>query len=179
MNIVALDPSLVSFGWACEFDRVVSCGTIKPGKRRGMERIDFILAELNESFGFGDSIGDLFVLEGYSYGSRGRAAVSLGELGGVLRHELHKNRVPFVEVSPNGRAKLATGKGNAAKEAVLVEAVRRLNYAGSSHDEADALWLLEAARQHYKRSVIALPKKHLEALEAINFPTRETIGGAP
>ena len=61
----------------------------------------------------------------------------------------------------------ATGKGNASKSLVLVEAVKRLGYDGYDNNEADALWLADiGARLHgYQRP--ALPAAHLRALERL------------
>ena len=79
-------------------------------------------------------------------------------------------QVPVVEISPSALKKLATGKGNSPKDAVLAAAIQRLGYKGHDHNEADALWLLEAAQQHYGRCTVVLPKTHLKALEAIEWP---------
>lgn len=61
----------------------------------------------------------------------------------------------------------ATGKGGAAKAQVLAEAIRRLDYQGHDHNEADALWLADmGARLHgYNRP--ALPGAHLKALDRL------------
>lgn len=61
----------------------------------------------------------------------------------------------------------ATGKGNASKALVLVEAVKRLGYDGYDDNEADALWLADlGARLHgYNRP--QLPATHLRALDKL------------
>jgi hypothetical protein len=112
---------------------------------------------------------DLVCIEGYSYNSR-NGGERLGELGGVVRLALHENEVPWVEISPAVVKKLATGKGNSAKEEVFAAAIRRLSYKGSSLDEADALWVREAALQHFGQPTTELPAKHLEALKGIEWP---------
>jgi Holliday junction resolvasome RuvABC endonuclease subunit len=114
------------------------------------------------------------VVEGYSFASPNRAH-ELGEVGGVVRLYLHDQRVPWFEASPSTRMKVATGKGQASKGAVLAEAVRRLQYQGHSEDEADALWLLELIRQRYQLTGAAkLPASHVEALARITWP--ELVG---
>lgn len=117
-----------------------------------------------------DRAGDLNVIEGYSYASRGQAIISLGELGGVVRVALTDTGVKWVEVPPACRAKYATGKGNASKEQVFAEAIRRLGYAGHSNDEADALWLRAMALDHYGAPVCEMPKVHRAALDAVKWP---------
>lgn len=59
---------------------------------------------------------ELVYLEGYSYGSKGRSVVDLGENGGLLRWKLWKNEFQLIEVAPSELKKKATGKGTAPKE---------------------------------------------------------------
>lgn len=133
-RIVGLDLSLTATG---------ICGDAGPrvytSKRRGMDRLTDILDNV-----YWDQIGDatdLVVLEGYSFGSRGAAVVSLGELGGVMRHTMHTNGCVYVEVPPSVLKKFATGKGNAGKPDMLAAAIRS-GYDGPNDDNAvDAWWL--------------------------------------
>lgn len=59
---------------------------------------------------------DHLVIEGYSYGSKGRSVVDMGENGGILRWKLWNNKISYSEVAPSELKKMATGKGNANKE---------------------------------------------------------------
>ena len=52
---------------------------------------------------------------------------------------------------------------------MLTEAVRRLGYAGSSNDEADALWLACAGHHLLGHPVIDVPKINAAALAAIDM----------
>jgi hypothetical protein len=56
-------------------------------------------------------------IEGYSYGSHGRI-FNLAENCGILKYKLHKLGVPVTVVEPSRVKKLATGKGNADKQAM-------------------------------------------------------------
>lgn len=160
-KILALDASLTSTGWALEG----LCGTLKT-KLRGTERLVWIRDQVLD---LARDV-DLVVIEGYAY-ARANQAHQMGELGGVLRVALHEAGIPLAIVSPNSRAKYATGTGNAKKEHVLVEAVRRLDYRGSSNDEADALWLWYMALDHYgSAGKVDLPQKHREALQKVDWP---------
>lgn len=163
-SFLALDLSLVRTGWATYIGWTTTGTVEEPGS--GMERLERIRSRISIL-----AAGcDLVILEGYSFASRGRAIVSLGELGGVVRHWLHCQRIPVVEIPPSCRAKYATGKGNASKDAVLAEAIRRLEYDGHLHDEADALWLLTMALDHYGLDNPSVPKAHRSALEKIHWP---------
>lgn len=171
MRVVALDPSLTAFGWARSragpaLGDPWESGVFKP-KGRGVVRLQRILDRVVEV----TDGADVALIEGYSFGSRGRATFSLGELGGVLRLALHQRGIPFVEISPASVKMLATGRGNAPKEEVLVEAVKRLGFQGSDHNRADSLWIMQAALIHYGLPGAAdLPKQNLRALEKIEWP---------
>jgi len=167
VRILALDPSLTGTGVALygtelegEFAGVRTWTIVPPAHYRGAARLHAIQQEIaNVARGI-----DLVVIEGYAF-SRQNQAHQLGELGGVIRLTLFCMRVPFVELAPSIRAKLATGKGNGSKDEVFSAAFVRLGYRGSSKDEADALWLLEAALQHYELPGRAtLPQTHTERL---------------
>jgi len=152
-----LDLSLTSTGVAT----VKGTSRICP-KCKGMERLVLIRNEvlaLRPEF---------VVLEGYSFGSRGRALFNIGELGGVIRMALWERDIPFLEVSPSALKKYATGKGNAPKDAVLATAIRN-DFEGSNNDEADAWWLLQMglATQATATNRCKLPKYRLEVLKAL------------
>ena len=56
-------------------------------------------------------------IEGYSYGSKGKI-FNLAENMGIFKHKLYKAGVPVTIIEPSKAKKLATGKGNADKEAM-------------------------------------------------------------
>lgn len=165
---MALDLSLSASGVAVFDGGLISVDTLRPPGLAGMERLEWIMrrvVDLTEA-------AEVVLIEGYAF-ARPNQAHQIGELGGVIRLALHTRRVPYVEVAPKQVKKLATGKGNAGKELVLVEAVKRLEYAGADNNEADALWLLQAALQHFALpGAVELPKAHLQALEKIDWPRR-------
>jgi crossover junction endodeoxyribonuclease RuvC len=163
MNVIAFDLSLTCCGWASTRE---GSGTFKP-KGKGAPRLLDAAAHVATLV----YRCDLVLIEGYSYSSRASRAHSIGELGGVVRAHLHTMGIPVVEIPPSNLKKFATGKGNAKKDLVLVEAVKRLGYEGSSNDEADALWMLNMARVHYGLDgAPEMPKTHLAALEKIQWP---------
>src|SRR5665213_1063760 len=169
MKIVAFDMSLTCAGWATDD----ACGTLQPpkGSDRGVARLAWLRAAVLDRAQGADAVA----IEGYSYASTGRAIISLGELGGVIRLALADAGIPYAEIAPTTRALWACGKGNANKEAVLVEAVRRLGYAGHSNDEADALWLLTIARAHYGSGPAATNEAQRRALAAVEWPVVEGV----
>lgn len=164
MRVVGLDPSLTSFGCA----RPEGVGLLRPPKGLGgagrmIWLRDSVLELCRDA--------DLVVVEGMSYGSGGRSIFDLGGLGWVLRVALTERGIPWVEASPSSLKKYATGKGNAGKELVLVEAVKRLSYTGSSYDEADALWLRMMALDYYGQpGAVQVPQAHRAGLSGVSWP---------
>jgi len=165
VNVLALDMSLTATGYAGPDGSGVLSPPVEVGK--GVERLRWIRDRV---LSLADSAG-IVVIEGYSFASRGRAIVSIGELGGVIRLALHEAGVPVVEVPPSCRAKYACGRGNGSKNEVLAEAIRRLGYDGHDHNEADALWLRAMALDALDLPCqIDMPAVNRTALEKIEWP---------
>ena len=160
--IYAVDPSLTATCIASPWGELT---TLK-NKLRGPERLVHLRDRLLNVVWGADRVG----YEGYSFGSKGQAVISLGELGGIYRVALWEHGIRILEVPPGVLKKFATGNGNAKKEQMIAEAIRRLGYTGHSDDEADALWLREMWRQHYDVSDITLPKSQLQVLEGLEWP---------
>lgn len=168
-RVIALDLSLVSTGWAASTDNPMRpvYGTLDTGHLRGPERLHHLEQLIVDRIRQTDP--HVVAIEGYAY-ARGNNAHQIGELGGIVRLHLHRQHHTYVEIPPATLKKYATGKGNASKEKMLAEAVRRLDYPGSSNDEADALWLWTATRDAYSHPPVAMPKAHRQALDAIDWP---------
>lgn len=75
---------------------------------------------------------------------------------------------PFV-VPPTVLKQLATGKGNASKDAVLIQTVKRLDRFVSieNNDESDGAWLAVAAGYIAGLEPVPLPAIHLKGLQAL------------
>lgn len=174
MRVVALDPSLTAFAMA-DSAAPMAPAVLHSRHLRGMQRIQWLHDHVMKAC----EPADVVVIEGYSFGSKGRAVFDIAELGGVIRYALHCRGATVVEVAPSQLKKLATGSGNAPKDAVLVEAVKRLGFQDSDHNMADALWLLQAALIHYNLpGAVDLPKTHLVALEKISWPPAKSGAAA-
>ncbi|MBM7788887.1 hypothetical protein [Tenggerimyces flavus] len=78
---------------------------------------------------------------------------------------------PIVEVPPTCRAKYATGKGNAAKDAVLAAVVRRYTEVEvSGNDEADGLVLAAMGRRRLGAPIDdPMPQAHVAAMDAVHW----------
>lgn len=56
-------------------------------------------------------------IEGYSFGSKGKV-FNLAENMGIFKHKLYKAAIPVTIIEPSKAKKIATGKGNADKQAM-------------------------------------------------------------
>ena len=164
--VIGLDLSLTSTGYAHVTAVLRAAERIRRPQYTGTERLRAVRDAIEHRVR--DADADLVVLEGYAFG-RPNQAHQLGELHGVVRVMLDTTGVPWCVIPPASLKKYATGKGNADKGLMLTEAVRRLGYAGSSNDEADALWLACAGHHLLGHPVIDVPKINAAALAAIDM----------
>jgi crossover junction endodeoxyribonuclease RuvC len=140
MNILGIDPSLSATGLAVAQNGKWVKLEVLSNKLRGDERMEYILQSIAR---YVEKMGnnDLVVMEGPSYNSRGRATHELAGMWWLIRHMLWRySHLKVVIVAPTLRAKYATGKGNANKEAVL--AAVKMDYPDTEikdHNMADAM----------------------------------------
>lgn len=158
--IVGIDPSLTSTG-ICKLtpDGRMRYGALKSSKK-GIARLRALRDTIREHA----SEAALVVIEGYSFGSRGRATFSLGELGGVLRVMLAEIPVPVLVVPPQTLKKFITGKGNTNKTAVSLALMKRWGLEIEQEDEADAIGLALFGAYAEGADTPKLPTVNLEAL---------------
>ncbi len=167
-QVGGLDISLTKIGWArTRGDVTPWAATIRP-RGRGSRRLeDGFRQTVAAMYGCG-----LVVIEGYSYNSD-FGGERLAEMGGVVRLGLWQMepRPAVVEIPPSILKKFATGNGNAKKEMMVTAARELLGYGRTSDDEADALWLVEAARQYYGLPGAAdIPDNQVAVIRDIDWP---------
>lgn len=163
-RILALDLSLTCSGF-CVDGR---SGVIRV-KTRGMERLRDIRSATLDLI----SVADVLVLEGYSFGSQGRAVYQIGELGGVIRFEAFVLGTPVVEIPPSTLKKYATGRGNAPKDAMIAAAIQRFAFHGSDNNEADAYMLWAMARHAYGHPIARVPQAQSAQVAKVEWPVLE------
>lgn len=167
---VGLDLSLTSTGFSCGDTRAAIFV-----KATGPERLFLIAEKVIELLSYVKG-SPIVIVEGYSFASRNSQAHSIGELGGVIRLELWKRGVPYIEVPPTVRAKFATGKGNASKGEVLssVSARTGIVWEGKGADDmCDAFVLEEIGLAKLNSARYNWPAANLSALEKIDWTPLE------
>jgi crossover junction endodeoxyribonuclease RuvC len=166
-TVLGIDPSLTSTGLVrIDQHDGVQLYRIRP-RVKGHDRLDAILDAV--SYSVRDA--DLVVIEGPSYGSTGTAYHQLAGLWWLITHHLYRAGRPYAVVSPQARAKYATGNGGAGKDAVLAAVVRR--YADvdvTGNDVADALILAAMGARWIGEPIDSVPKTHLVAMDKVSWP---------
>ncbi|AHB79326.1 RuvC-like resolvase [Mycobacterium phage JAMaL] len=156
MRILGIDTSLTGTGLAridlepIEDDDplaayIAATATVaapKPGrdksKRAMARRVNALIAQIEQCFT--EDKPDAVGLEALAYGAKGAGVWVLPWVFGRVIELCEKYDVPLTVVSTAGRAKYATGKGNASKDQVLLAAAKLFPEAGlTDNNEADAM----------------------------------------
>jgi crossover junction endodeoxyribonuclease RuvC len=164
MTPIGVDLSLTSTGFSCG----EKLGVIA-SKLSGVPRLDEVARAVCDLAS--DIEEPLYVIEGYSFASRNSQAHSIGELGGVVRHQLWLRNFPFINVPPTSRAKFATGRGNAAKTEVMssVSARTGIIFTGKGADDMCDAWILEEIGLYILgKSRFSWPSTHVDAVAKID-----------
>ncbi|AXA95422.1 crossover junction endodeoxyribonuclease RuvC [Microbacterium sp. PM5] len=108
-------------------------------------------------------LGDVIGIEGLAFAGRGSSVDRLHYAWHRTVEFLTKvNHAEPLVVTTNQVKQLATGKGNADKDAVLLATERRLPQADvNGNDEADAVWIAVGASILAGTPVIDLPAAHM------------------
>ena len=157
--IIGIDPSLTSTGIVVlRGNKVELAVTTKNKPALGtIERVRLIyerIVDIQENLSDGEKwqAPDLIVIEGFSYGSKGRSVFDIAYLGWRIREELERLRtednIPWLEVPPSQLKKFATGQGNANKEIILQQVYKRWGVEFSDNNQADAYVLAQIGRAY-------------------------------
>ncbi|WP_411955126.1 hypothetical protein ACKXGF_05020 [Alkalibacillus sp. S2W] len=148
MRYIGLDPSTkTGFVVMDERGEVLDMKEIKPKSKQDPERF----GELAELVAMEIEQGDKVIIEGFSYGSKGAAVSTQYGIGWLIRSKLVElsnldviDR--YVEVTPNGLKKFATGKGNTKKEDMILPINDRWGFRNPSDNIRDAYVLAQIGR---------------------------------
>lgn len=143
---LGVDASATKCGFAVAFEGALFTWVFVTAKK-GMERMAHIDENLH---GILSALPNLrgAVIEGYSYGSKGRAHTT-GECVGLVKLGLWRKGIDTNIVSPNGLKKFAIGKGAGNKAAVTLALFKRWGVSITQEDEADAATAALMCAAHY------------------------------
>ncbi|TCC19979.1 hypothetical protein [Kribbella sindirgiensis] len=182
MRVAGLDLSLTSTGIA-----VIHSGTPEwtyTAKSSGKKddnlqqrwvRLTGLLCEILNTI-VDDEPLDLVVLESPSYGSTFGSPHDRSGLWWMVADALHGSDIPVATVSPQGRAKYGTGKGNAKKPevyAAVKETYEPLEFEIPNNDVADAVILAAMGSRH-----LGFPLADIRPDHPLDQKKLEAMGGA-
>jgi Holliday junction resolvasome RuvABC endonuclease subunit len=168
LNILGLDLSLTGTGVA------ISSGprTISYKKKTGDReepRLDYIRTQILTTVET-ETIG-LVVMEGLAFGSQMGKQTERAGLAWLVRIALWKRDIPYAVVPPTCLKQYLTGKGNASKEEMVIEAVRAFpQYVFKDNNQADALTLLAMGYDRIGSPLITRPAKNRQSLNKVAWP---------
>lgn len=175
MRVIGLDLSLTATGVAIIDDGTITVRTITSNPTGDsvddrVRRLDKIERAVMECM-TGASEIDLIVIEGPSFGQMRQSGehVRAGFWWRIV--SICTDTAPVIEVPPATLKKYATGKGNAAKDAVLLATARRFPDVDlRDNNQADALWLAAMGARHLGQPVDDVPQLNQTAMAAVRWP---------
>ena len=145
LRILALDPA-IHCGWAISRS-VYGVWDLTPKRDESIGmRLIRLRAKLNEVIQSEDINLVVFERPG---GKHVAAVIVQSELQGQIKVVCEDKNIAYRAYSSQEIKKFATGKGNCGKPAMIAAAQEKLGYVGENDNEADALWLLELAKNDY------------------------------
>ncbi len=169
--VVGIDLSLTGTGIADSFGTVqlvTSSGSKDADLASRWSRLRKVCGEVVQIVNVAQP--DLVVIEAPAYASKLGSMHDRSGLWWLVVDRLLEV-TDVVEVAPAGRAKYATGKGNASKDVVLAEVVRRFpDYTGSNNNSADAYVLMAMGLDHLGYPLVEMPALNRTALDAVRWP---------
>ena len=168
-----LDPSLTSFGVAAtsavdgEVRSRRSWALQPPEGVKGVDRLAWFRSRLGDLFEPVAGLNVLVAIEDYAFSRGASHAHGLGEIGGVSRLLLFDRSLPFTEIKPTSLKKFVTGKGNAPKDVVRLEAYKRFDLEAVTSDEVEAGCLSLMVLASKGLVDFGLPKANMESLSKV------------
>ena len=110
---------------------------LKPKSLMGMARLHWIATEVMTLIHLHKP--DCICMEGYSLNMKNATSVvPLVELGGVLRFMLFLDQLKWLDPRAGQLKEFSTGKGNSAKDLVMMHVFKRWGFEAKSNNTADA-----------------------------------------
>lgn len=113
----------------------------------------------------------MVIIEGLAFASQTGKAAERGGLHYMVRTELWRKQVPFAICPPTTLKKWVVGKGNAAKDEVMIAAVKLFPDVNiTNNNEADAMGMYSMAMAYLNSPIADLPFANYAALSKVEWP---------
>lgn len=143
MNYVGIDPSTKTGLVILNDDGEILNATEVTTKEKGdIQRFSDLALSVVSELEWGDKI----VIEGFSYGSKGKGVSTQYGIGWIIRFMMYDCGYDYIEVSPATVKKFATGKGNVKKENMVLPIFKRWGFENESDNIRDAYVMAQIAR---------------------------------
>jgi len=174
MIIVGIDQSKNSTGVVELKDGILNrhCCIKQPKKK--LKETESLIYIKNNLIDFIDKNTDLVIMEGLSFGARGKAIFILGGLSFMLRAYFIENRYDLLIIQPTMLKKFVTGLGNAGKDFILLNVYKKWKidfsqYKESAKDIADAFGLAKIGWYWKNFDNIDMTKIEKQIIKNINI----------
>ena len=179
LTVIGIDQALRNVGFCVnnvEQQRLTGL-VFKEPKLRGAERLSSLRRRIMpyiRAF-----MPELVALEGYAYDAENRLA-DLGEIGGILRVELHDLKIPYIVVPPTTLKQFVTGSGAASKDKMVNYVYKRYKYVTDNDNIADAVGLAKFAEVYATgnsryRSELEVVKRFMQLKIKIRTPYKKAL----
>jgi Holliday junction resolvasome RuvABC endonuclease subunit len=166
-RVIGLDLSLTSTGVASSLGWTRRI-TTKPNQyKSAFARLREIRSRVRDCV----RNADLVVVEGLAIGSQTGQHLTRAGLWHLVMESVDAAGIPWTEVPPATLKRYATGRGNAAKDAVLLSVAKRFpDWDVTNADEADALVLAAMGADQLGHPLAEMPATHRNALDKVRWP---------
>lgn len=181
MSVIGIDQSLTGTG-IVEISNDGSINRmqlIKTGKMRDVARLSYITDSI---VSFCKETKERFVVarEGYSFGSKGRATFSLGELGGCVDLKLFEQKIPllveYYTLPPTVVRKFALGLGNIKKDSsYLLKVYNKFKIEFPDDNQADAFMIARTLLGFMKAISLKSESDHKLFVESMTIVEKESL----
>lgn len=164
MRFVGIDPSTkTGFVALDEAGQVLRAkeltGACTKDPKRMATLIDEVMAHLQPD--------DVICIESPAMHAKGSAVGFMWGLAHGLRMALFRRGIPYIDVTPAGVKKFASGKGNTKKDELAVHIYKRWDFEHPSDNVRDAYVLARIAWTMRSGLTVQITKQQAEALQAI------------
>jgi len=181
MAVIGIDQSFSGTGLV-EIDnagKIKRQEIVNTKKMSGVERLSFIVDKIVD---FCKAADERFVVsrEGYSFGSKGRATFSLGELGGCVDLKLFEEDIPFLVsyyvLPPTTVRKFSLGAGNVKKETgYLLTVYDKFGIRFPDDNQADAFMIARTLLGFKKAACLTSNFDHESFVKGLTLIEKESL----
>lgn len=111
-------------------------------KQKDPERMKNLIDDIQSRITYGDTV----VIEGFSFGSKGKGVAFQYGLGWGVRMALFDLNLEYKIIAPGGLKKFVSGKGNAKKDQMAIDIYKRWGFEHPSDNVRDAYALAQVGR---------------------------------